>query len=256
MPTRRSRFEPAVLVDLNSRAERERLSKAALTGFFKLAASLAAARRRCARTAGRPVALASTTGRKPGPGARSRPHHAHLLPARHLQGAAHPVWRQARRRMGASPQQQHHLRRTHAALAACWPAACWPCRRYASCSTRAAEACDLGGRSQTDGLRQFDTCRLIPSRFADLEDSVLAPLATTTPPCATCSTSITPPTSACAANRACCPASGWTNWCSACRIFASLTRPIPMRVRKAAASTTARAAPGTAPSMPPRRWPR
>ena len=33
----RSRFEPAVLVDLNSRAERERLSKAALTGFFKLA---------------------------------------------------------------------------------------------------------------------------------------------------------------------------------------------------------------------------
>lgn len=28
-------------------------------------------------------------------------------------------------------------------------------------------------------LRQFDTCRLIPSRFADLEDSVLAPLADT-----------------------------------------------------------------------------
>lgn len=26
-------------------------------------------------------------------------------------------------------------------------------------------------------LRQYDTCRLIPSRFADLEDSVLAPLA-------------------------------------------------------------------------------
>jgi hypothetical protein len=26
-------------------------------------------------------------------------------------------------------------------------------------------------------LRQFDTCRLIPSRFADLDDSVLAPLA-------------------------------------------------------------------------------
>jgi hypothetical protein len=26
-------------------------------------------------------------------------------------------------------------------------------------------------------LRQFDTCRLIPSRFADLEDSVLSPLA-------------------------------------------------------------------------------
>lgn len=29
-------------------------------------------------------------------------------------------------------------------------------------------------------LRQFDTCRLIPSRFADVEDSVLCPLADTT----------------------------------------------------------------------------
>ena len=35
----KSRFEPAVLVDLNSRAERERLSRSALTGFFKLAAA-------------------------------------------------------------------------------------------------------------------------------------------------------------------------------------------------------------------------
>jgi len=30
---------------------------------------------------------------------------------------------------------------------------------------------------KTSTLRQFDTCRLIPSRFAELEDSVLAPLA-------------------------------------------------------------------------------
>ena len=30
-------------------------------------------------------------------------------------------------------------------------------------------------------LRQFDTCRLLPSRFADLEDSVLAPLADVAP---------------------------------------------------------------------------
>jgi hypothetical protein len=30
---------------------------------------------------------------------------------------------------------------------------------------------------QLSTLRQFDTCRLIPSRFADIEDSVLAPLA-------------------------------------------------------------------------------
>jgi len=35
----KSRFEPAVLVDLNSRAERERLSRSALMGFFKLVAS-------------------------------------------------------------------------------------------------------------------------------------------------------------------------------------------------------------------------
>ncbi|WP_020652109.1 antitoxin Xre/MbcA/ParS toxin-binding domain-containing protein [Massilia niastensis] len=35
----KSRFEPAVLVDLNSKSERERLSHAALKGFFKLAAA-------------------------------------------------------------------------------------------------------------------------------------------------------------------------------------------------------------------------
>ena len=35
----RSRFEPTVLVDLNARAERERLSTSALKGFFKLAAT-------------------------------------------------------------------------------------------------------------------------------------------------------------------------------------------------------------------------
>ena len=35
----KSRFEPAVLVDLNARAERARLSKSALKGFFKLAAA-------------------------------------------------------------------------------------------------------------------------------------------------------------------------------------------------------------------------
>ena len=35
----KSRFEPVVLVDLNAKAERERLSKSALKGFFKLAAA-------------------------------------------------------------------------------------------------------------------------------------------------------------------------------------------------------------------------
>jgi hypothetical protein len=34
----KSRFEPTVLVDLSSRAERERLSQSALKGFFKLVA--------------------------------------------------------------------------------------------------------------------------------------------------------------------------------------------------------------------------
>lgn len=33
----RSRFEPATFVDLNAKAERERLSKSALKGFFRLA---------------------------------------------------------------------------------------------------------------------------------------------------------------------------------------------------------------------------
>lgn len=33
----KSRFEPAVLVDLNDKAERERLSRSALLGFFRLA---------------------------------------------------------------------------------------------------------------------------------------------------------------------------------------------------------------------------
>ncbi|NHZ92375.1 DUF2384 domain-containing protein [Massilia sp. CCM 8733] len=35
----KSRFEPAVLIDLNARAERERLSKSALKGFFALMAA-------------------------------------------------------------------------------------------------------------------------------------------------------------------------------------------------------------------------
>ncbi len=33
-----SRFEPSVLVDLNSKSERERLSRSALRGFFRIAA--------------------------------------------------------------------------------------------------------------------------------------------------------------------------------------------------------------------------
>jgi RES domain-containing protein len=35
----------------------------------------------------------------------------------------------------------------------------------------------LGAVRKLANLRQFDTCRLIPSRFADVEDSVLVPLA-------------------------------------------------------------------------------
>ncbi|MET0858010.1 MAG: RES family NAD+ phosphorylase [Telluria sp.] len=35
----------------------------------------------------------------------------------------------------------------------------------------------LADSPKLTALRQFDTCRLIPSRFADVEDSVLAPLA-------------------------------------------------------------------------------
>jgi hypothetical protein len=35
----------------------------------------------------------------------------------------------------------------------------------------------LAAQPKLTALRQFDTCRLIPSRFAEVEDSVLAPLA-------------------------------------------------------------------------------
>lgn len=35
----KSRFEPAALVDLNAKSERERLSRSALKGFFRLAAA-------------------------------------------------------------------------------------------------------------------------------------------------------------------------------------------------------------------------
>lgn len=42
---------------------------------------------------------------------------------------------------------------------------------------RAVEGCDLA--LKLTALRQFDTIRLIPSRFADREDSVLSPLAET-----------------------------------------------------------------------------
>lgn len=35
----KSRFEPAALVDLNAKSERERLSRSALKGFFRLAAT-------------------------------------------------------------------------------------------------------------------------------------------------------------------------------------------------------------------------
>ncbi len=35
----------------------------------------------------------------------------------------------------------------------------------------------MASEPKLTALRQFDTCRLIPSRFADVEDSVLAPLA-------------------------------------------------------------------------------
>lgn len=42
---------------------------------------------------------------------------------------------------------------------------------------RAAEACELVHK--LTALRQFDTVRLIPSRFAEREDSVLSPLAET-----------------------------------------------------------------------------
>ena len=76
--------------------------------------------------------------RKPGAGPRTRPADAHLLPDRHLQGAAHPALRAARRRVGPPAEQQPDLRRPDAAGPhdARWPAG--DCRRCGGCSTRAA----------------------------------------------------------------------------------------------------------------------
>ena len=54
----KSRFEPAVLVDLNSRAERERLSQVRAEGLLQAGRRLEAARRGRARTARRPVLVA------------------------------------------------------------------------------------------------------------------------------------------------------------------------------------------------------
>src|SRR5690606_7768732 len=86
-------------------------------------------------------------------------------------------------------------------LSSCRKGACWPCKPCGSCWMRAGVVSSVlfvqfaylsstniraqPGKQDTDvmrlpplsPIRQPDTCRLLPSRFADAEDSVLAPLA-------------------------------------------------------------------------------
>src|SRR6476660_8015401 len=108
--------------------------------------------------------------------ARRRSHHARVLPGRDLQGTAYPLWRQARRRMGEPAEQQCNLRRQHA-----------PRLHGERRPARNADGAQAPGRTPRRGvslplprttlLRQFDTCRAIPSRFAARNDSVLAGIA-------------------------------------------------------------------------------
>src|SRR5690242_16648744 len=79
--------------------------------------------------------------------------------------------------MGAPAEYEHHFRRPHAA----GRDARWRPAGHADGAPAARRAprrpLILPHLPKLTALRQFDTCRLLPSRFADLEDSVLAPLA-------------------------------------------------------------------------------
>jgi hypothetical protein len=136
--------EPAVLVDLNSRAERERLSKAALKGFFKLAAAWKLRDEDARELLG---GLSSSQLLR----LEKKPDRVlevdRITRISYLLGiykALHILYGDKLADEWVHLPNSNHLRRPHAAGATCWPAACWPCRRCASCSTRAAEACDLG----------------------------------------------------------------------------------------------------------------
>nr|GEU28183.1 hypothetical protein [Tanacetum cinerariifolium] len=79
---------------------------------FQTGCRLEGARRGCAPAAGRPVQQRLVRlEEKPGPHAGSGLHHAHFLPAGHLQGAAHHLRRPAGRRMDRAPTGRRPPRR-------------------------------------------------------------------------------------------------------------------------------------------------
>jgi hypothetical protein len=176
----KSRFEPAVLVDLNARAERERLSKSALTGFFKLACAWHLRDEDARELLG---GLSSSTFYE----WKKNPERVLEVDritristcsasTRRCTSCTATSWPTS----GGAAEQEPGLRRAHPAVADAR-------RRPAGHADRAQAArraprrpVALPAQPKLTALRQFDTCRLIPSRFAELEDSVLAPLADST----------------------------------------------------------------------------
>ena len=143
----KSRFEPAVLVDLNARAERERLSKSALKGFFMLTAAWQVRDEDARELLG---GLSSSTFYE----WKKNPDRvlevdritriSYLLAStRHCTSCTATSWptngsrcRTPTRCLAGAPRCRR-----------CWPAACWRCKPCASCSTRGAVACERACRA-------------------------------------------------------------------------------------------------------------
>ena len=107
--------------------------------------------------------------------ARRRSHHGRVLPGRDLQGTAYPLWRQARRRMGEPAN-------SNAIFGGSTPLAYMVSGGLLAMQTvrkllDARRGAAWPALPRTTLLRQFDTCRAIPSRFAARNDSVLAGIA-------------------------------------------------------------------------------
>ncbi len=89
-----TKFEPIGLVDLSSKAERERLSASALKGFFNLVSKWHIKDEDARELLGG-VSNSAFYEWKKNP-QRCGSNHADLFSDRHLQSPAHPLWRQAR----------------------------------------------------------------------------------------------------------------------------------------------------------------
>ena len=167
-----TRYHPTPLVDFSVRAERERLSPAALQAFFNIMARWQV-RDEDAR------ALLGGVTNGPFYEMKKNPDRvldadrllAHLLPGRHLQGAQPALLERAGRCVDAAAEHQRDLRRPDAARLP-------DDRRPARDADRAPAArCPPRRLSRAVRLiRQRDTHRLIPSKYRRA-DSVLARIA-------------------------------------------------------------------------------